>query len=106
MVSTLVKSSTMSILCVLGIFLIAYSLSGMSYQISSIILGHSPQWPVSPGWINVPPNGTVTLDGRTITAEEAAKINEESQKQYRILSRSPERVERLLEEELGPYKHG
>ncbi|AFC98900.1 hypothetical protein Mtc_0128 [Methanocella conradii HZ254] len=86
MVSTLVKSSTMSILCVLGIFLIAYSLPGMSYQISSIILGPSPQWPVSPGWISVPPNGTVTIDGRTITAEEAAKINEENQKQYQMLS--------------------
>lgn len=86
MVSTLVKSSTMSILCVLGIFLIAYSLPAMSYQIASIILGPSPQWPVSPGWINVPPNGTVTIDGRTITAEEAARINEENQRQYQMLS--------------------
>jgi ABC-2 type transport system permease protein len=86
MVSTLVKSSTMSILCVLGIFLIAYSLPAMSYQISGIILGPSPQWPISPGWINVPPNGTVTIDGRTITAEEAARINEENQKQYQMLS--------------------
>lgn len=85
MVSTLVKSSTMSILCILGIFLIAYSLPGISYNISNIIIGPSPQWPITPGWINVPPNGTVTIDGRTITADEAMRINEENQKQNQIL---------------------
>jgi ABC-2 type transport system permease protein len=84
MVSTLVKNSTMSILCILGIFLIAYSLPGISYSISNIIIGPSPQWPISPGWINVPPNGTVTIDGRTITAEEAIQINQENQEQSQI----------------------
>jgi ABC-2 type transport system permease protein len=85
MVSTLVKNSTMSILCILGIFLIAYSLPGISYNISNIIIGPPPQWPITPGWINVPPNGTVTIDGRTITAYEAMRINDENQKQNQIL---------------------
>ncbi len=86
-VSTLVKSSTMSILCVLGIFLIAYSLPGVSYSITSIILGPSPAWPITPGYISVPPNGSVTIDGRTITFEEARRINEENSKQSQLLQR-------------------
>ncbi len=85
MVSTLVKNSTMSILCILGIFLVAYSLPGASYNISSIVIGPPPQWPVTPGYISVPPNGTVTIDGRTITFEEAQKINQETQAQNQIL---------------------
>jgi ABC-2 type transport system permease protein len=85
MVSTLVKNSTLSILCILGIFLVAYSIPGISYNISNMIIGQPPAWPQQPGWINVPPNGTVTVDGRTITFEEAMKINEENQNQSMIL---------------------
>lgn len=85
MVSTLVKNSTMSILCILGIFLIAYSLPSVSYNISSIIIGPSPQWPQGPGYISVMPNETVTIDGRTITFEEAQRINQENQEQNQIL---------------------
>jgi len=84
MVSTLVKNSTMSILCILGIFLVAYSLPSVSYEISNIVVGPSPQWPISPSWINVPPNGTVTINGQTITADEANQINQQNQAQSQI----------------------
>jgi ABC-2 type transport system permease protein len=85
MMSTLVKSSTMSILCILGIFLIAYSVPNISYSISSAILGPAPQFPPSPGFISVPPNGTVTIDGQTITAAEADLINMQTQQQSQVL---------------------
>ena len=85
MVSTLVKNSTMSILCILGIFLIAYSLPGISSDLVNIVIGPSPQWPINPSYINVPPNGTVTIDGRTITADEAMQINNQNQQQNQIL---------------------
>jgi ABC-2 type transport system permease protein len=84
MVSTLVKNSTMSILCILGIFLIAYSLPTISYEVASIITGPAPQYPNSPSWINVPPNGSVTVNGQTITSAEADQINQQNQMQSQI----------------------
>lgn len=85
MVSTLVKNSTMSILCILGIFLVAYSLPSISSDIASFISGPSPVQPLSPGYISVPPNSTVTIDGHTYTADEAERINQENQNQSQIL---------------------
>jgi ABC-2 type transport system permease protein len=84
MVSTLVRSSTMSILCLLGIFLLAYSVPSISYPIAQFVAGPSPQQPVYHYSIFVPPNGTVTVGDRTITSEEAQKMNEELQQQSQV----------------------
>lgn len=79
MISTLVKSSTMSILIILGIFLVSYSLPSISYSIANFVVGPQPEQPMNNYWIQVPPNGTVTINGHTYTAEEANRINQENQ---------------------------
>lgn len=45
LVSTVVKSSTMAILCMLGLFLIFNMLGTVSYQISSVAMGPRPEYP-------------------------------------------------------------
>lgn len=81
MVSTLVKNSTMSILCILGIFLIAYSLPTISYQVADFVAGPPPEQSQYMYNIYVQPNQTVTIGNHTYTAEEAQQYNDEINRQ-------------------------
>jgi ABC-2 type transport system permease protein len=84
MISTLVKNSTMSILCVLGIFLVAYSLPMVSGQVADFISGPQPQMPPSVSQINAMPNSSVTIGNQTYTADQVQQYNNNAETRNQI----------------------